>query len=52
MVYPMTMGVRASDQEWKRELNRLIAENQDEIKEILLSYGIPLLDAQNNRITE
>ena len=29
MVFRITMGVRPSDQEWKRELNRLIAENQD-----------------------
>jgi mxaJ protein len=52
MVYPITMGVRPSDQEWKRELNRLIAENKAEIERILLDYGIPILDAQNNRITQ
>ncbi len=52
MVYRITMGVRASDQEWKRELNRLIAENQEEINDILLDFGVPLLDEDNNRITE
>ncbi len=52
MVYRITMGVRASDQEWKRELNRLIAENQEEINDILLDFGVPLLDENNNRITE
>ena len=51
MVFPMTMGVRATDQEWKRELNRLIAENKTEIEAILLDMGVPILDAQNNRIT-
>lgn len=50
MVFRITMGVRPSDQEWKRTLNRVIAENQDDINEILLSYGIPLLDEQNRPI--
>ncbi|WP_374309612.1 substrate-binding domain-containing protein [Methylocella sp.] len=44
MVYRMGMGVRHSDQEWKRELNKFIAENQAEIDAILASYGVPLLD--------
>ena len=44
MVYRMGLGVRHSDQEWKRTLNRLIAENQGEIDKILASYGVPLLD--------
>ena len=42
------MGVRHSDQEWKRKLNRLIAENQDGDRQTLDSYGIPLLDEQRN----
>ena len=44
MVYRIGLGVRHSDQEWKRTLNRLIAENQAEIDKILGSYGVPLLD--------
>ena len=44
MVYRMGLGVRHSDQEWKRTLNRLIAENQSEIDKILDTYGVPLLD--------
>jgi quinoprotein dehydrogenase-associated probable ABC transporter substrate-binding protein len=52
MVYRITMGVRPSDQEWKRTLNRVIAENQEEINEILLSYGVPLLDENNQPIRQ
>lgn len=52
MTYRITMGVRPSDQEWKRQLNRLIAENQPEINRILLDYGVPLLDEQSNRIAQ
>jgi len=44
MAYRIVMGVRHSDQNWKRSLNRLISENQSEIDAILRSYGVPLLD--------
>ncbi|KAA0968600.1 quinoprotein dehydrogenase-associated putative ABC transporter substrate-binding protein [Aureimonas fodinaquatilis] len=50
-VFRITMGVRPSDQEWKRTLNRTIAENQDAINDILLKYGVPLLDEQNRLIS-
>ena len=44
LTYRITMGVRAADQEWKRQLNRIIRDNQAEITKILQSYGVPLLD--------
>jgi ABC-type amino acid transport substrate-binding protein len=47
MIYRIGMGVRHSDQDWKRLLNKLIAENQAEIIRILASYGVPLLDENN-----
>jgi len=47
LVYRIGMGVRHSDQEWKRLLNTIIAENGDEIRGILLGYGVPLLDESN-----
>jgi quinoprotein dehydrogenase-associated probable ABC transporter substrate-binding protein len=47
MIYRIGMGVRHSDQDWKRLLNKLIAENQAEINHILASYGVPLLDENN-----
>jgi len=52
LVYRITMAVRASDQNWKRLLNRLIQQNQAAIHRILLSYGVPLLDESNQPITE
>ena len=48
MAYRIVMGVRHSDQNWKRALNKLIADNQSEINTILRSYGVPLLD-ENDR---
>jgi quinoprotein dehydrogenase-associated probable ABC transporter substrate-binding protein len=48
MDFRIAMGVRRSDQDWKRKLNRLIAENQPEIDRILVQYGVPLLDEQGH----
>ncbi len=46
MDFRIAMGVRRTDQDWKRKLNRLIAANQPEIDRILAEYGVPLLDEQ------
>lgn len=46
MDFLIAMGVRHSDQAWKRDLNKLIVANQDAINQILTDYGVPLLDAQ------
>jgi len=52
MIYRMAMGVRPSDQQWKRRLNQAIQENQASINHILLGFGVPLLDEHNAAITE
>jgi quinoprotein dehydrogenase-associated probable ABC transporter substrate-binding protein len=48
MDFRIAMGVRRSDQDWKRRLNRLIVENQAEIDRVLTEYGVPLLDEQGH----
>ena len=50
LVFRIGMGVRPADQNWKRLLNRLIQENQPAINKILLDYGVPLLDENNQPI--
>lgn len=52
MIYRITMGVRATDQNWKRELNRVIRENEKEIHAVLLKFGVPLLDEQDKAILQ
>jgi len=52
MTFRITMGVRPSDQEWKRTLNTLIRDRQHDINRILLDYGVPLLDEQDKPIVE
>jgi mxaJ protein len=51
MDFRIAMGVRRTDQEWKRRLNRVIAEAQPEIDRILEEYGVPLLDEQGKLMT-
>jgi quinoprotein dehydrogenase-associated probable ABC transporter substrate-binding protein len=51
MDFRIAMGVRRSDQDWKRKLNQLITENQPEINRILTEYGVPLLDEQGKLIS-
>ena len=52
MSYRITMGVRPSDQEWKRTLNQVIKDNQAEINSILLGYNVPLIDEHDKPITQ
>jgi ABC-type amino acid transport substrate-binding protein len=51
LVYRIGMGVRPADQNWKRQLNKMIQESQPEINKILLDYGVPLLDESDHLIT-
>jgi quinoprotein dehydrogenase-associated probable ABC transporter substrate-binding protein len=52
LAYRIAMGVRYTDQEWKRQLNRAIQDNQPAINRLLLSFGVPLLDEDDRLITE
>ena len=51
LAFRIGMGVRPADQNWKRQLNRLIQENQPAINKILLDFGVPLLDENDRPIT-
>ena len=44
LAYRITMGVRPTDQNWRRELNGATRELQPAITKILLDYGVPLID--------
>jgi quinoprotein dehydrogenase-associated probable ABC transporter substrate-binding protein len=51
LVFRIGMGVRPTDQNWKRLLNRLIAENRAELNRLLSGFGVPLLDENDQLIT-
>ncbi|MEO0760372.1 MAG: amino acid ABC transporter substrate-binding protein, partial [Pseudomonadota bacterium] len=44
LFFRITLGVRQGELTWKRELNKIIRRNQDEIDAILAEYGVPLVD--------
>ena len=46
MIYSITMGVRFGEIEWKRQLNRILRRNEEEIHAILSEYDIPLVEAR------
>lgn len=48
--YRMTMGVRAGDVGWKHQLNDIIKKRQGDIDQVLLDYGVPLIDEDNKLI--
>jgi quinoprotein dehydrogenase-associated probable ABC transporter substrate-binding protein len=52
MAYRITFGVRNHEDDWKRQLNALIAKRQRDIDAVLLEFGVPLLDEQSNLITQ
>lgn len=48
--YHIAMGVRPSDIIFRRRLNDVIAHNRQQITQILVDYGVPMLDEQNRPI--
>lgn len=42
--YPMAMGVRYGEREWKQQIETLIDKLRPEITAILQDFGVPLLD--------
>jgi len=52
LAYRITFGVRPGEDDWKRELNAIIAKLQGKLDAVLLQYGVPLLDEQDHPITQ
>ena len=48
--YRIAMGVRPNESDWRRRLNGVLQRRQPEITDILISYGVPLLDEQDRLI--
>ncbi len=47
--FEMAMGVRYGEKPWKDEIEKLLAKKQPEIRAILASYNVPLID-DNGRL--
>lgn len=50
--YRITLGVRAGEVVWKHEINDVITKRQGDIDRVLLDFGVPIIDEDNNLITE
>lgn len=48
--YEISMGVRFGEKEWKETLDAWIGQHQAKVDEILLSYRVPLLDAEGKAV--
>jgi len=50
LVYGITLGLRPNDPQWKHQVNKVIAENERAIDDILQGYNVPVLDAEGHSI--
>jgi quinoprotein dehydrogenase-associated probable ABC transporter substrate-binding protein len=48
--YEISMGVRQGEKEWKETLDGWIAAHEQQVREILTGFHVPLLDATGNVI--
>ncbi|HEV8388238.1 MAG TPA: substrate-binding domain-containing protein [Dongiaceae bacterium] len=50
MDYYIAMGVRPGEAHWKGDIDKLLAENKDQIQAILREYHVPQLDVQGKLV--
>jgi quinoprotein dehydrogenase-associated probable ABC transporter substrate-binding protein len=50
LTFRIALGVRLNENEWKRTLNAVLRRREAEITKVLLDYGVPLLDDEDNLI--
>lgn len=51
LAFSVSMGIRHRENQWKHELNALLERLSPQIQEILMDYGVPLLDNNDRPIT-
>lgn len=44
--YKIAMAVRYGEREWRDQVNGLLAKHKDAIRQILLDYGVPLIEEE------
>ncbi|SFM74807.1 rare earth element methanol dehydrogenase accessory protein XoxJ [Methylobacterium pseudosasicola] len=52
MAYRIAMGVRLGENDWKRSLNTVLRKRKADIDKVLRDYDVPLLDDEENKLTE
>jgi methanol metabolism-related c-type cytochrome len=51
MAFRVTLGVRPTDTDWKKQLNTVLTKRRADIEKVLLGYGVPLLDEESKPIS-
>jgi quinoprotein dehydrogenase-associated probable ABC transporter substrate-binding protein len=51
MTYGVTLGVRPSDIDWKKQLNAVLVKRRGDIEKILIEARVPIIDDQGAPIT-
>ncbi|WP_108683407.1 quinoprotein dehydrogenase-associated putative ABC transporter substrate-binding protein [Methyloceanibacter sp. wino2] len=49
--YPITLGIRPNEPQFKHQVNKVLADNADEIVAILEEYNVPVLDREGQLLT-
>ncbi|MFZ5964455.1 substrate-binding domain-containing protein [Thalassococcus sp. BH17M4-6] len=52
LFFRITMGVRQGEKVWQRQLNSLIRRHQDEINQVLIDAGVPLVNDMGDALLE
>jgi quinoprotein dehydrogenase-associated probable ABC transporter substrate-binding protein len=52
LFFRISFGVRNLEDDWKHQLNDVIAKRQGDIDAVLLAYGVPLIDDNTRLVTE
>jgi len=50
LAFRISMGLRRGEPDWKHRLNELIDAEQEAINDVLIDYGVPLLDRRGRLI--
>lgn len=52
LFFRITMGVRQGEKVWQRKLNSIIRRNQEEINQLLIDAGVPLVNDLGTEVIE
>ena len=52
MAYRVSMGVRQTENEWKRTLNTALRKRRTDIEKVLRDFDVPLLDEDDGKLLQ
>lgn len=52
LTFRVSMGVRMSENDWKRSLNSVLRKRKDDIEKVLRDYNVPLLEEEGDKLLQ